>query len=134
MADRKIKWLMYTVLVGLIPAIFRLLVWAISRDHSMGLFSAADFVVFGLILHISNINEIEHFNDSHKSWKTIQNGISILFIAVYGLLFATYLLGESNPDLIQTDVVRYIAICLSVVSFALSFSVYNRLSILSRAA
>ncbi len=58
----------------------------------MDIFNASDFVAFGLILHISNINEIEHFNDNEKSWKTIQNGISIGFISLYSVLFTAYLL------------------------------------------
>lgn len=128
MMDRKIKWLMYTVLVGLIPVGSRLLIWAISQDRNTELFNAADFVVFGLILHISNINEIEHFQDNQKSWKTIQNGTSIAFIAWYGILFAAYLLGQSNPGLIDTSATRYVAMGFSGISFLLSFSIYNRIS------
>lgn len=128
MTDRKIKWLMYTVLVGLIPVVARLLIWAISQDRNLEFVNAADFVVFGLILQISNINEVEHFNDSQGSWKTIQNGTSIAFIAVYGVLFAAYLLGQSNPGLIDPEAIRFLAIGLSIVSFVLSYSVYNRIS------
>ena len=56
MADKKIKWLTYTVFVGLIPVFGRLLVWGISQNREMDLFNAADFVVFGLILHISEVD------------------------------------------------------------------------------
>ena len=70
----------------------------------MDILNAPDFVAFGLILHISNINEIEHFNDSERSWKTIQNGLSIVFILFYGVLFACSLLGQSNPGLINVGV------------------------------
>lgn len=97
MADKKIKWLTYTVLVGLIPVFGRLLVWVISQNRDMHLLNAADFVVFGLILHISIINEIEHLNDDQRSWKTLHNGVSIAFIAMYGILFASHIWGQSNP-------------------------------------
>ena len=119
---------MYTVIVGLIPALIRLLVWTLSQDRNMELLSAVDFVVFGLILHISIVNEIEHFNDSKRSWKTIQNGTSIAFITGYGALFTLLLLGQSNPGLIDPESIKYVAICFSVVSLVLSFSVYNRIS------
>lgn len=128
MTDRITRWLMYTVLVGLIPVILRLLVWTISQTRNMDMLNAADFVVFGLILHISIINQIEHFGDNESSWKTILNGTSIVFITGYGLLFAAYLLGQSNPGLIDQEITKYVAICISVVSFGLGFSVYNRIS------
>lgn len=128
MIDRKIKWLMYTVLVGLIPVGSRLLIWVISQDRNKEVFSAADFVAFGLILHISNINEIEHLQDNQKSWKTIQNGTSIAFISWYGVLFAAYLLGQSNPELIDAGTTRNVTIAFSIISFLLSFSVYDRIS------
>ena len=124
----KIKWLMYTVLVGLIPVFSRILVWIISQNRNLELFNAADFVVFGLILHISNINEIAHFNEREQSWKIIQNGVSIAFIAMYSILLASYLLDQTQTDLINKESVRYISMGLCGISFLLSFSVYNRLS------
>ena len=130
MMDRKIKWLMYTVLIGLIPILSRLLIWGISQNRTVDILNPADFLVFGLILHVSNINEIEHFNDREKWWKTLQNGISIAFITMYGVLFASYLIGQSNPGLIDRGIIQYIAITLSAISFLLSFSVYNRVSTL----
>ena len=128
MADKKIKWLMYTVLVGLIPVLLRMLIWVISQNPNMEMLNAADFIVFGLILHISNINEIEHFNESEKAWKTFQIGTSIAFITFYSVLFASYLLGESNPGLVKSEYLKYIAMSLSIASFIMSFSVYNRIS------
>ena len=126
MTDRKIKWLMYTVLVGLIPVLCRLLIWVISQDRNIDLLNATDFVVFGLILHISNINAIEQFDDSQEAWKTAQNGTSILFIVLYSVLFASSLLDQANPGLVDTMYVTYISISLSIVSFLLCFSVYFR--------
>ncbi len=128
MANVKVKWLIYTVLVGLIPVLSRALIWFISQNRTMDFLNAADFVAFGLILHISNINEIEHFNDRNKSWKTTHNGISFTFISFYGILFACSLLGQSNPGLINVQSITYVSIGLSLVSFLISFIVYNRIS------
>lgn len=125
MGSKKIKWLIYTVLVGLIPILSRLIVWLVTKEGSVNLFSPSDFVAFGLVLHISNINEIEHFSGIQKEWKTAQNGISIAFIAFYSVLFALTLIGESIVD------VNAITICtmvLSVVSFLISYTVYDRIS------
>lgn len=128
MANVKIKWLIYTVLVGLIPVFSRGLIWGISQNRNMDFLNAADFVAFGLILHISNINEIEHFIDPKKSWKTAHNGISIAFISFYSVLFACSLLGQSNPGLINVQSITYFSIGLSFVSFLISFIVYDRIS------
>ena len=128
MTNIKIKWLIYTVLVGLIPVLSRVLIWFISQNRTMDIFNASDFVAFGLILHISNINEIEHFNDRERSWKTIQNGLSIAFISFYSVLFAADLFGQSNPGLINVKSMKYVAMVLSLASFGISLSVYHRIS------
>ena len=75
MENKKIKWLIYTVLVGLIPIISRFLVWGVTQAGTVSILAASDFIAFGLILHISNINEIEHLSDSDKSCKI--NGVRL---------------------------------------------------------
>lgn len=125
MGSKKTKWLIYTVLVGLIPILSRLIVWVVTKEGSVNLFSPSDFVAFGLVLHISNINEIEHFSGIEREWKTAQNGISIAFIAFYSVLLALTLIGDKIVD------VAAITICtmvLSIVSFIISYSVYDRIS------
>ena len=82
-------------------------------------------IVFGLVLHISNINEIEHFSAQKEQWKTIQNGGSIAFIAFYSILFAINLIGEKIVDV---EAITKCAIGLSVVSFFISYSVYDKVS------
>lgn len=125
MGSKKIKWLIYTVLVGLIPILSRLIVWVVTKEGSVNLFSPSDFVAFGLVLHISNINEIEHFSGIQKEWKTTQNGISIIFIAFYSVLFALTLIGE---NIVDVNAITICAMVLSVVSFLISYSVYDRVS------
>jgi len=81
---KKAKWLIYTVLVGMLPIIFRILIYMIMKEKKIALIMhESDFVAFGLILHITNLNELEHIKIDDKSWKTIQNGISIIFISGY---------------------------------------------------
>ena len=124
----KIKWLMYTVLVGLIPIFARILIWTISQNRNLDLVSAADLAVFGLILHISNINEIAHFNKPDQPWRITQNGISIAFISGYSILLASYLLEQTQPGIINLEFLRYISIAMCVTSFIIRFTVYNRLA------
>lgn len=128
MESKKIKWLIYTVLVGLIPILCRLFVWGVTESGVVSFIVASDFIAFGLILHISNINEIEHLADDEKSWKTVQNGISIAFIAFYSVLFALIMISEGIPNFIDAVAIKNCAVGLALVSFAISFSVFHRIS------
>ncbi|ENO8810991.1 hypothetical protein KFZ67_08015 [Photobacterium damselae] len=127
------KWLIYTVVVGLIPILSRLFSWLVTKDNIIPAFSASDFIAFGLVLHISIINEVEHINDLDKSWKTFQNGISISFIAFYSVLYTFTLLAPLS-DVTDPAVITNCAQVLSVVSFLISFSVFDRVSKLHSAS
>lgn len=134
MANRIVKWLIYTIAVGFIPVLLRLLVWLISQDKSaLAMFNALDFIVLGLVLQISNIHEIEHFHDAERTWKTAHNGISIILIIFYSALFVLYLLGESIPDFIDGTVLKNLAMATALPAIVLSFMVYNRVSKLAEA-
>jgi hypothetical protein len=133
MENKKIKWLIYTVLVGLIPILARLMVWGVTQTGIVSILATSDFIAFGLILHISNINEIEHITDDNKSWKTAQNGTSILFIALYSILFSLVMLGEGIPTLINSRPIMICTIFLATVSFMISFSVFHRISNIQKA-
>lgn len=126
--NKKTKWLIYTVLVGLIPILSRLFVWLITKNGQVEPLNASDFIAFGLVLHISNINETEHLNAMEdRSWKTIQNGLSITFIALYSVLFTLALLSVKNND-IDIGIIFTCSIVLAIVSFAISFIVFDRIS------
>ena len=134
MTDRIAKWLIYTVVVGFIPVLLRLLVWFISQDKlGLDLLNALDFIVLGLVLQISNINEIEHIYSSGKTWKTIHNGFSIILIIFYSALFVFYLLEESIPESIDGAAVKSLAMAAALPSIVLSFMVYYRVSKLAEA-
>ncbi|MBB1350164.1 MULTISPECIES: hypothetical protein [unclassified Pseudoalteromonas] len=128
MSTKKNKWLIYTVLVGLIPILSRFLVWLVTEPGVVSLITASDFIAFGLVLHISNINEIEHLTSDEKSWKTTQNGTSITFIAFYSVLLALIMISEGTPSIVNSDVIKYCTIVLAFISFLISFSIFHRIS------
>lgn len=128
MGTTRTRWLIYTVLVGMLPIFARLLIWSVMTPKSIQIVNALDFVTLGLVLHISNINEIEHFTKADRQWKTIHNGTSIAFICFYSVLFATYNIGEVIPGFVNTGVLTYLVIALTGISLTLSYSVYHRVS------
>lgn len=124
----KSKWLTYTFLVGLIPVFTRLLTWVATVSGVVNPLAASDFVIFGLVLHISVINELEHLPAKEKDWKTVQNGTSLIFITLYSALYAVTIIGERSAKLVDANVALKSSIALAVVSSILSFAVFHRLS------
>lgn len=122
---KKIKWLIYTVLVGLIPIMCRSIIWMVTPVGTIDFFVASDFIAFGLVLHISNINEIEHLETADHAWKTAQNGFSIVFISFYSVLFFASLI---NEKLVDKKALILCSLTLSFISFLISYSVYYRIS------
>ncbi|MGM9516459.1 hypothetical protein ACS5PK_19580 [Roseateles sp. DB2] len=124
----KSKWLAYTFLVGLIPVLTRLLAWATTTNGVVSPLVATDFVAFGLVLHISVINELEHLPAKEKDWRTIQNGTSLIFITLYSALYAITIIGEKSVNLIDSTVMLRSSMIFAGVSSLLSLSVFHRLS------
>lgn len=54
------KWLIHTLLVGLIPVLTRLMAWAGTATGKVDPLAAADFIALGLVVHVSILNEMEH--------------------------------------------------------------------------
>lgn len=125
MGNKKAKWLAYTVLVGLIPIICRMIAWLVTKSGTVELLASSDFVALGLVLHISIINEMEHVSSEEQDWKTIQNGVSILFIVAYGVLFTFTLLGDK---LVDNSAMTKSAIVIAAISLAISYAVFDRIS------
>lgn len=95
------KWLAYTFLVGLIPVLVRLLTWSVAVDGRVQPLFAPDFVTFGLVLHISLINETEYLPANASTFKTLQNGVSIVFVTLYSAIYAVTVICERTPGLLS---------------------------------
>lgn len=95
------KWLIHTLLVGLIPILTRLLIWAATTSGKLAPFTAADFITLGLVVHVSILNEMEHLLIRQQALKALLSGISILLITLYGTLYALTALADSNRELID---------------------------------
>lgn len=124
MKSLKTKWIAYTVLVGLIPIFLRLLIWLVTKEGSIEAFSPQDFIAFGLVLHISNINEVEHIISADGSWKTVQNSVSSFFITIHGALFCLTLIGG---DAIDQQAIMYGVVLISLASLSISYSLFKRI-------
>lgn len=128
MNTSKSKWLAYTLVIGLIPTATRLMVWITTAPGKVAPFNTPDFLVLGLVLHASMINELEHLSLKERGWKTLQNGSSLFFIALYSALFATTIIGEKTPDLIDTNLMLSMSVIVAIWSAVFGLSIFHRLS------
>lgn len=119
---KAVKWLLFTVLVGLLPVLCRIIVWAITENGFIDLISVGDVAIFGLVVQIAIINDVECFEEG--PFKTASNGFSAITITFYGLLFMIALLERKIP--VEPDKFLYVTIALSAASFLLGASVTYR--------
>lgn len=131
---KKTKWLIYTVLIGLIPFLIRSFIALIDKTATIDYWlNETDFIVLGLVLNLTNINELEDRTFTDMLWKTRNIGYSIISIAFFSAILAivTYTDFKNNPDLDRT-ILKCCSISLAVVSFIFSYSIYNRLNTLEK--
>lgn len=131
---KKTKWLIYTVIIGLIPFIIRTLIFAFDRTCSFEYWlNESDFIIFGLVLNLSNINELEDKSFEDKNWKTINVGASVVFIVIFSAILSliTYADFKLNTDIDKTRVKVLVGI-FSMITLIFSYSIYNRLSKVER--
>jgi hypothetical protein len=127
---KKTKWLIYTVLIGLLPILIRLFIFIIRTDLNLAYtLNTIDIVIFGLVLHVSNINELEDKENIDRAWKTTNIGLSVLLLIIFSSILAVGYLSEL-PDSknINTKNLKICSIVLSTVSLIMSYSIYNRLN------
>ena len=123
----KLKWFIYTVLIGLIPVAARFIVVVVSpRANNEMLWNETDIASFGLTLNISNISVLEHENHQ-RQWKTIVNGLSIILLIFIALVFALSFMKEIDPALISVQRLKQTSFVMAITSFILSYVVYDRL-------
>jgi hypothetical protein len=123
----KLKWFIYTVLIGLIPVGARFIVVLVSpRANNEMLWNETDIASFGLALNISNISVLEH-ESFHRQWKTVVNGLSVILLIFIALVFSLSFMKEIDPSLISVLRLKQTSFILAVTSFVLSYVVYDRL-------
>jgi hypothetical protein len=124
------KWLIYTVLVGLLPTLMKIFI-AISDKHGSLTYciNEGDIVLLGLVLNLSNLNELEAVKIEDQQWKGWIFGISIIFIALFSAIYmlSSYADYKGIVDYNRVNI-KVAAIFLSVVSFFLGLTLYNHQS------
>lgn len=125
---KKAKWLIYTVAVGLIPFAIRFIIYLFDKDAVVDyVLNPVDFVIFGLVLSLSNINEIDSKEYLDNVWKTTRIGISVLFIILFSavLMFVTYA-DYRKDESFDYKSASYTCLILAVSAFVFSYGIFTR--------
>ncbi|RZK79780.1 MAG: hypothetical protein EOO85_02695 [Pedobacter sp.] len=123
------KWLIYTVLIGLLPFIARLLIFAITKNLSATyILNEVDMIAFGLVLNVSNISEIDNNSSLTEEWKTKNKGLSVIFIIIFSIFLGlSYMADLPNANGFDKNMIRMLSLCLSAVSLFFSYTIFNKL-------
>lgn len=123
------KWLWYTIIIGLAPYFLRCTVVSLLYDSKFEMIlNPYDLIIFGFIVGISNINEIELLDKNiiSRSWITTTNAISILTISFSCILFTISVLNEIRPDLVR-PMTLFVFVCVvdcALLIYTISFYLY----------
>ena len=77
-------WLIFTVLIGLLPIIARITAVNIFMLKDVVTISPVDIIVFGIVLHVSILNELNNFQKD-LSFVTHSNFIIIISLQLDGV-------------------------------------------------
>ncbi len=125
----KTKWFIYTVLVGLIPFLIRFFIFIISNNKTSDyIFNEVDLVTFGLVLNITNINEIDGKENVESIWRTKNIGISVVMLILFAAFLGITYFSEDDKINVNRFNLKSCAVILSIVSALLSYSIFNRLN------
>ncbi|PTV48890.1 hypothetical protein [Acinetobacter pittii] len=113
-------WLIFTVLIGLLPVIARITTVNIFLLQDVIAISSVDIIVFGIVLHVSILNELNNLQKDSE-WRSVAVGTSTLFIIGYALLLSAAICSESKKLLINVDLLLNSALILALISFIQCF-------------
>ena len=111
---RKTKWIIYTVLIGLMPFFIRVFVFMLSvnREWSL-LFNPVDFIFLGLTLNLTNLNELNN-EKFDPILKLKFEGYSVIQIVILsGVLGILYFAEQSQKEILDRIVALVCAIAFS---------------------
>lgn len=109
-------WLLFTVFIGLIPILARFFTVKFFMLTDVVQISPVDIIVFGIVLHVSIINEINRYRKD-EDWRLIALGLSVLFIIGYAVLLAIAICSESKNIPVNTTLLLISTKVLATISF-----------------
>lgn len=127
-SDLKLRWLIYTVLFGMVPIVFRLIVSTlIEGEVGLPRFAPSDFIAFGIVLQVSIFNEIKYHDLDDAEWKHRMMGMSAFFMLLYSGLYILMLVSEGLKG-VKVELILHSSMICCAVSLLLCYVFYDRMS------
>ncbi|GAB3970878.1 hypothetical protein GCM10028806_19720 [Spirosoma terrae] len=110
--------------MGAIPFFVRLFIYFFSTKLKIDyIVSEVDMVTFGLVLNVSNINELDGRSDLDERKKSIYVGLSTVAIIIFGVILGVaYVADIDKTKLFNADRIKIGSAVLSIVSLIFSYS------------
>lgn len=126
----KARWFLYTIIIGLLPLLIRMMIYFLFRNvKEVYIINEVDIVTFGLVLHLSNINELEGRNKGEKLWRTWNTGISKVMLIILSALLSLAYISDFLPNTaIDKSAIKIMSGILGIASLIFSYSIFHRLN------
>ena len=127
---RKCKWVIYTVIIGLIPIFLRIIMclFSLNKDWEQ-LISPVDVAFFGLTLNLTNLNELNGETELTPKEKSTFIGYSVIFIVILSAIVGVlYFAEQTKGYIVDKTVVFVCSILLCIVSYLFSNAIMNKLN------
>lgn len=125
-----LKWIIYTVLVGLIPFFIRIFLYLVHNNlNGLYVLNEFDFITVALVLNVTNINELDGNSQQEAYLKTLGIGLSAFFIALIAGILGMLILSDLNPGGFDWDLVKlkYATMSIAIISIVIGGAViYNK--------
>lgn len=129
MPKPKCHWIIYTVLVGLLPSITRALAFLFYNNApSAFMLNESDIIFFGLVLNITSINQIQQFFGNDHQWAITQTGFAILIIVLHGMMLTFSYISNLTPTEINITTLKISSFILCIPSLLISYSIFIKIN------
>lgn len=124
----RISWVLYTAVLGGAMILVRaLLAFLVRSDNGILWYSITDFIGYGLILEITNINVLENRRELDAAWKKNQTLFCVFLVVVLVTVYAVSCFGETGGNAVHQGRLGWVAAALAVASLIHNYAVSDRL-------
>ncbi|WP_159051004.1 MULTISPECIES: hypothetical protein [Pectobacterium] len=120
MSIKMTNWLGYTLIIALIPFIFRTLL-SIATNMKFEIITIPDLVAFAFIMQVSTIGATEKLSHESAKTKTTLNISSIILIFSSGVFSLIPILGENFSESVDISSSTYLLMTICLFSTITSF-------------
>ena len=113
--EKKISWILYTVLFGMMPIFIRLIYYFVRTDNAISWYSIPDIAFFGIMINTATVGKMISDQSLHRNFISTAIAICIFHVIVFMSIHSMGIY-QSSPNLFA------LALCLFFVASSLMWS------------